>query len=218
MDQATTARQPTLSTTTNLLNGLPTVNFNGTASPGNLLDATNGTLNASGISLFSMCRPNPAASSGTFYYYCRLISGWPATADDYNQTGGFLYTTWTSARNKFDYYRQSANRVSSGAFTVNTWNQLGFTRASGTNNVRNYLNGNVTFGTDASQDIAVTHIRLGNNSAMADSAYNGDIAEWIFFNSTLSVADADKVVGYLAWKWGQQTSLASTHPYRYQAP
>ena len=37
-------------------------------------------------------------------------------------------------------------------------------------------------------------------------------------NSTLSVADVQRVEGYLAWKWGFPTSLPFSHPYRGQRP
>ena len=41
----------------------------------------------------------------------------------------------------------------------------------------------------------------------------GYIAEAIVYNSVLSTSQRQQVEGYLAWKWGQQASLPSTHPW-----
>lgn len=61
-------------------------------------------------------------------------------------------------------------------------------------------------------------------SAYQNSSYSmrGNVGEILFFNSTLSTQNFQVVEGYLAWKWGLQASLPSTHPYRntpvYSAP
>lgn len=45
----------------------------------------------------------------------------------------------------------------------------------------------------------------------------GTISEILVFNTALSNADRQLVEGYLAWKWGLQSNLLTTHPY-YPAP
>jgi hypothetical protein len=47
---------------------------------------------------------------------------------------------------------------------------------------------------------------------------NGYIAETLVYNRALSTDDRQTVEGYLAWKWGLQTTLPSTHPYRLSNP
>jgi hypothetical protein len=42
----------------------------------------------------------------------------------------------------------------------------------------------------------------------------GNVGEILFYNSTLSTQNFQLVEGYLAWKWGLQSSLPSTHPYK----
>jgi hypothetical protein len=42
----------------------------------------------------------------------------------------------------------------------------------------------------------------------------GNINEFIVYSSGLSVEERQQVEGYLAWKWGLQSSLFSDHPYR----
>lgn len=44
------------------------------------------------------------------------------------------------------------------------------------------------------------------------------VYEMIGFNVQLSTSDHQKMEGYLAWKWGLQTSLPSNHPYYSVAP
>jgi len=63
----------------------------------------------------------------------------------------------------------------------------------------------------------------GGTSAylIGDGIYNGttgNIAEVLIYNSVLSTSDRQKVEGYLAWKWGLQTSLPGAHPYYSAAP
>lgn len=47
---------------------------------------------------------------------------------------------------------------------------------------------------------------------------NGDIAEIVVFSGALSSSDRDRVVGYLAHKWGQTAKLPGAHAYKSSAP
>jgi hypothetical protein len=49
-----------------------------------------------------------------------------------------------------------------------------------------------------------------NNSEVTNFFLN----EILFFNASLSTTQRQQVEGYLAWKWGLQASLPSTHPYK----
>jgi hypothetical protein len=48
--------------------------------------------------------------------------------------------------------------------------------------------------------------------------YNGDVAEVLVYLVPLTPFDRQKVEGYLAWKWGLQTSLPTTHPFYISSP
>jgi hypothetical protein len=48
--------------------------------------------------------------------------------------------------------------------------------------------------------------------------WTGDLAEVITFSTDLTTTNRQKVEGYLAWKWGLQSTLPSNHPYRNTAP
>ena len=48
--------------------------------------------------------------------------------------------------------------------------------------------------------------------------WNGDIAEIIAYNGSLSDTERQKIEGYLAHKYGLQSQLPSGHPYKTTAP
>ena len=53
--------------------------------------------------------------------------------------------------------------------------------------------------------------QIGTNGP--SNANNGFIYEIMIFNTVLSISDRQKVEGYLAWKWGLNSKLPTTHPY-----
>ena len=46
----------------------------------------------------------------------------------------------------------------------------------------------------------------------------GAFAEIVFLAGTIADADRQQMEGYLAWKWGMQTNLPASHPYKTAAP
>jgi len=71
---------------------------------------------------------------------------------------------------------------------------------------------------------------LENNGGTTSTIYRGsiggdrpysdnyDLGEIIVFQDELSVSNRQKIEGYLAWKWGLQANLPSSHPYYNSAP
>jgi hypothetical protein len=55
----------------------------------------------------------------------------------------------------------------------------------------------------------------GNSSGGSSPS---EVAEILFYSSTLSTSDCEQLEGYLAWKWGLQGSLPSNHPFRNYRP
>lgn len=53
------------------------------------------------------------------------------------------------------------------------------------------------------------------SSTTLSEFWNGFIAEVIVYTTTLRASERRQVEGYLAWKWGRQTNLPTSHPYRY---
>ena len=55
--------------------------------------------------------------------------------------------------------------------------------------------------------------------AINDGVYGGEksdaqIGEIVLFSTAMSLSSIQKVEGYLAWKWGFESNLPSTHPYK----
>lgn len=83
-----------------------------------------------------------------------------------------------------------------------------------------YYNGSIAynslFGGTSSSAIGSSGSFNISNFAMTFGNLNmrGYLAEVIIFNTVLTTGQIQQVEGYLAWKWGVQSSLSSTFPYR----
>ena len=68
----------------------------------------------------------------------------------------------------------------------------------------------LTTSTTAADESIITFI--GNSSGGGGQPW-GTLQELLIFNTTLSLANRQILEGYLAWKWGLNRSLPTTHPY-----
>jgi hypothetical protein len=67
---------------------------------------------------------------------------------------------------------------------------------------------------------ASTKLNIGFTGTLTPAlagAMRGYIYELIVFNTSVNTPTRQAIEGYLAWKWGIQSSLPTTHPY-YLAP
>jgi hypothetical protein len=58
---------------------------------------------------------------------------------------------------------------------------------------------------------------LGNPAGGA-AAFTGTISEVLYYASALTTTQRQQIEGYLAWKWGLQSTLPVSHPYYLAAP
>lgn len=74
--------------------------------------------------------------------------------------------------------------------------------------------------TVATGDVTFTPSRfsVGSSSQGASEFYAGHIAEVLLYSTALSAADRQRVEGYLAWKFGLQSTLPYNHPYAASFP
>ena len=87
--------------------------------------------------------------------------------------------------------------------------------------VSNYtINGTVRYSTSGGGGIAqgTTTTQLNINGNFNSAFGTTQIAEVVHYNRELSTAQRQQVEGYLAWKWGLQANLPSTHPYKILPP
>ena len=84
-----------------------------------------------------------------------------------------------------------------------------------------YFNGALQYGWTSGYGVNLTgNIPSITIGATATQAYffSGNIAEIVLYSTALSTSNQQLVEGYLAWKWGLQSSLPNTHPYYSVAP
>ena len=67
------------------------------------------------------------------------------------------------------------------------------------------------------QSFSITTYCIGNAINPNSAWYKGRIGEIILYNTAVTTFQRQQVEGYLAQKWGLQTSLPPNHPYRYSA-
>jgi hypothetical protein len=81
-----------------------------------------------------------------------------------------------------------------------------------------YLNGNSSSGASTGA-FTISAYGVGINARYTDGEYfSGYVGEVLVYNTGLTQVQRQQVEGYLAWKWGIQSSLPSTHPYLKSSP
>jgi len=81
-----------------------------------------------------------------------------------------------------------------------------------------YLNGGTPTSYSSSGAFGITSYGIGRFVGSASLFFTGYIGEVIIYNTALTTVQRQQVEGYLAWKWGTQASLPSTHPYIKSSP
>ena len=82
------------------------------------------------------------------------------------------------------------------------------------------INGNSPSTVGANGPFNINGFSIGSNISTNDSngLLYGSVSEIIVFNVALSNTQRQQVEGYLAWKWGIQNLLSSSHPFSKIAP
>jgi hypothetical protein len=102
--------------------------------------------------------------------------------------------------------------------TVNSKTILGIT--STTSLALNYsINGQpFTAGGAGWYSVSAGSLLLIGNSQYSGVGFIGTINEYLLFTRTLTATEHNQITGYLAWKWGSQSSLPANHPFKNAAP
>ena len=113
----------------------------------------------------------------------------PATVSPTNETStSLLLMNWSLSNNNFVIRRNGTQLSSTASYT--------YTPTAG-----------------AIIQLGFRHQNFGTNLAI-----NAYVAEVVTYNRQLDLAERQQVEGYLAWKWALNSSLATSHPYRYVPP
>jgi hypothetical protein len=202
--QSTSTRQPTLQL--NQQNGLPGIKWDGVD------DNLTGPLPypSDGLTtLFIVYNVAVASGDQRIFevndYRRNFDSPWSSlSADAFLWMGGATYP---------------ANAVYTQIGPSTGWRQYAVIYA-GTSSAL-WKNGNslATSGTGANTTPTGTSYVLGNNADGTNGGVSsGHIGEVIFYNRNVTSSERQQVEGYLAWKWGMQSTLPVGHPYKSVAP
>ena len=202
--------QPTFSS--NFQNGLGSVSFNGNYFSGST------SFNLTAKSGFLVC----SQSNSTTDSPQGFVSFYGADGDSVASTNGYGYQAYEPSSRSFgwlyDIFSTGYYLNISGA--INTPLAI-YSDVFSSGTQYTYKNGTAgSTATPSSTPGTSTTLMLGARrigGSLRGSLY-GNICEVIIFNVGLSSIQRQRIEGYLAWKWGFQTSLPSGHPYYSVAP
>ena len=215
VSQATVANAPTLGTSQN---GLNTVYF--------------ATTNQQLVSSQNSATPGNASRTVIALFWCPTLSSQYMSVTG-TESGANPAPAWGMAKNAnadVDYpFMYSSAGYDQYTFVYSTPNPLltyaqydsdasffsGYYATAGatggTTTVGNFATRTMTFNTTA----GVWYI--GRRQQAATGSVTSHLLEMIQYNRALTTTERQSIEGYLTWKWGLTTLLASTHPY-YSAP
>lgn len=229
--QTTSGNRPTYST--NSLNGLSTISFNNANNQYLIKPSTFG-LGTNSFSMFIVFKLNTTSSASIDSIFAK--SKW---ADGQGRFWFYREGNLLNFDVQMDPEGTGATTYRIGGFINNStsWQiaELMVNRVAGNSTV--YING-AQVATKSYTNNINTSVNLTNNSDMIIGAYNsssgsgvnatvvantyfnGSIAEIIGYSTStdMTTNTRQKIEGYLAWKWGLQTSLPTGHLYLNSAP
>jgi hypothetical protein len=212
------------------MNGSPTVSFfRNNSGSFSVLENTafSGLSGQASMTLMFVAQRNGSAVN-----YQRFISAAPTTgAYDSNVASGFNLNSRDGSQ--ISYERNNGSMFTAFNTTTNAF--LGELIVNGTGSAVGNISGTTSYiyangsqvtisGVSAGSNFFVSHLRLGSaarsafNNDYNDSTLQGNISEMILFPRVLTTTEFQQLEGYLAWKWGIQTSLPANHPNFYSPP
>ena len=146
---------------------------------------------------------NTGLNSGTnsFPYLFNITSGG-------NRAYAYAYNQTTTP----GLMRISAGSGSADSATnVNTTVSQVFSMQMGATSTLTYQNGTLASTSAITGASLTSTITIGGFGTT--NAWTGHLCEVIINTNTITTSERQQIEGYLAWKWGLQASLPSTHPY-----
>jgi sugar lactone lactonase YvrE len=161
---------------------------------------------------------SPTLNTGTWFFLISPSSTINAYVYWSSNSGQLLAGYQGNAFAQWNWASGQATNVFLTGLTAPQKNLLDWTITANTNNY-GYYNGTSVFSqTGLSSTNNTRIIGLGNSTAPATDYFSGTMYEIIVYNTSLNITDRQLIEGYLAWKWGIQTSLPANHPYYSAAP
>jgi hypothetical protein len=198
--------------TTNAINGLSAIYFNGSSymTGSNANTTTTGTF----FLIATLASGQGAGQQYTSAYgFGRVVPG----SAGYNEVQSINGISCQNAAPSLALSPQR-NNANGPTYTIPSYNTafMHTTVCNGTT-MAGYGNGSSLGTTASSGNFAYTFYNIGSQTSQSPIFYNynwtGFVGELIAYNNALSDAQRQQVEGYLAWKWGLQSSLPSNHPF-----
>jgi hypothetical protein len=134
----------------------------------------------------------------------------------------YLFNITSASNRAYAYcYNQTTTpglmRISAGsgiadsATTVNTTVSQVFSMQMGASSTLTYQNGTLASTSGITGASLTSTITIGGHTT--SNAWTGHLCEFIINTNNITSSERQQIEGYLAWKWGLQASLPSTHPY-----
>ena len=200
--QSNSSYQPTL--TPNFINNYPAIDFSSTA--GNILITNNAVTNTNDITLFFVLKTTSIISN----QFCSTKGVWVPGAIHL-----ILRDPLAICLNPFADWDTTYTPTINVPFLLT----INFSSTGGC--VASYsINGNTAITKSLSGSIQniISNFVLGGWDQDQNRYFKGGIGEFTYFNKTLTLSQTQQVQGYLAWKWGLNTSLPTGHPYYSGSP
>jgi hypothetical protein len=116
-----------------------------------------------------------------------------------------------------NYTAGNVQSISETSFTLSNLTLFNYT--FGNSNLGIRLNGGTATTTATTSTRVINNpVNIGRPYNSSTYCFNGQIMEMVTYNQDLGTTSRQQVEGYLAWKWGFQSSLPANHPYKNQAP
>ena len=187
--------------TTNIFNGYSAPVFNGTTmvTPSYLITTD------SKISIFVLCKKTGLRQAG-------------ANSDILNIAAGYQYFSLyirTALTNYLEvFYQNTPNGLTN--YAINDGTNLLVSILTNGLSIDGYLSGTSVVSSTPNNGYSMNN--LTSQWRISPDQFVGPICEIIIFNSTFTTSQRQRVEGYLAQKWGLQSSLPASHPYKTIAP
>ena len=201
--QSTVANQPAYAT--RLLNGLPGIQLAYTKYLSQLGSNISSFASSTATTVFMV------AKNGSTY----PTDGWNIINTLWFNTTRYHFSFGIGAVNGVALYANGAQIGQTTAVALGSNAMIGFSLSS----TASYINVNGTLtnygGVTLPNAANSTLFNFGDSRSGPGLVFVADlnIYEFIGYTTTLTTTQRQQVEGYLAWKWGLQTSLPSSHPY-----
>ena len=206
--QGTASNRPTYAT--NLLNGLPGVQLSATTYLYQVGSSMPNFSSSSATTVYMVAK-NGSSMTNWNIINTMWFTGISGGTQRYHYSFGYLTT------NGITLFAKGAAVVNPSSYVVplNSNAIIGFS-SSATSNFLFYNGSNTAYASSGALPSAnnTTWFLFGDARTSTPPVTDENIYEYVGFNTELTRAQQQSVEGYLATKWGLQSSLSNGHPYK----